>query len=140
MKLINEEIKVETKGNTDIMDITARVQERINKSRLKDGHIVLFVPGSTAGFTTMEYEPNLSQDMVTMFESIAPSDADYAHHMTWGDYNGHSHLKASLLGPSLTVPFVKGRLTLGTWQQIVFIDFDTSRRSRKIVLQITGLP
>ena len=139
VKLFTTHITVSTKGNTDIIDLTEKVQARLEDYSLKEGQITLFVPGSTGGLTTMEFEPNLAEDIRTAFEKIAPKDIEYAHHMTWGDYNGHSHVRASLMGPSLTVPFKNKKLILGTWQQIVFIDFDTARRSRNLVLQILGI-
>ena len=138
MKLFTIHLTLATKGNTDIIDITGKVQAQIKDCNLKEGQVTIFVSGSTAGLTTMEFEPNLSKDIKRLFEEIAPENAKYAHHMTWGDHNGHSHVRASLLGPSLTVPFKDKKLTLGTWQQIVLIDFDTSGRDRKLVLQLIG--
>ena len=138
MKLFTTYITVSTKGHTDIIDITSKVQTQIENHNLKEGQAVLFVPGSTGGLTTMEFEPNLVKDIKKVFENIAPENMEYAHHMTWGDYNGHSHIRASLLGPSLTIPFKDKKLILGTWQQIVFIDFDTSSRNRKLIMQIVG--
>jgi len=108
------------------------------RERHRDGQVTLFVPGSTGGLTTMEYEPNLVRDIKDMYEGLAPKDGEYLHHRTWGDFNGNSHVRASLLGPSLTVPFKDGRLTLGTWQQIVVIDHDNRPRSRKIFVQVIG--
>ena len=118
--------------------ITQKYPEIIKNYSLKEGQLTVFVPGSTGGLTTMEFEPNLAKDIKNVFEKIAPEDIEYAHHMTWGDYNGHSHVRASLLGPSLTVLFKEKKLTIGTWQQIVFIDFDTSSRNRKLVMQLIG--
>lgn len=138
MRLFTSYLVLKTKGNADIIDITDKVQKQIEDSNLKEGHVTLFVPGSTGGLTTMEFEPNLAKDLKEVFERIAPENMEYAHHRTWGDYNGHSHIRASLLGPSLTIPFKEKKLTLGTWQQIVFIDFDTSSRTRKLSLQIIG--
>ena len=138
MKLLTKYITLTTKGNTDIIDITGRAQKQLNECGLREGQVTFFAQGSTAAFTTMEFESNLAEDIKRLFENIAPEDAEYAHHMTWGDHNGHSHLRASLLGPSLTVPFKDKRFTLGTWQQIVFIDFDTSSRNRKLIMQIIG--
>jgi secondary thiamine-phosphate synthase enzyme len=139
MKIFTTDIAVATKGNTDIMDITGKVQAQIENCNLREGQVVLFVPGSTAALTTMEFEPNLAKDIKRMFERIIPKNIEYAHHMTWGDYNGHSHVRASLVGPSLTIPFRDKKLTLGTWQQIVFIDFDTAGRNRKLLVQIIGI-
>lgn len=137
--VFTKHLSVKTKGHTDILDITDRVQDVITESGLLSGIAALFNIGSTAGLTTLEYEPGLVQyDMKALFERIAPENAPYEHEKTWNDDNGHSHLRASLLGPSLTVPFVDGRLTLGTWQQIVLADFDTRPRTRTIVCQILG--
>lgn len=138
MEIFTGHITLNTKGHTDIIDITHKVQKELEKCKLKEGQVTLFVQGSTGGLTTMEFEPNLAKDIKDMFEKIAPEGAEYAHHMTWGDYNGHSHVRASLLGPSLVIPFKEGNLTLGTWQQIVFIDFDTAKRNRKLLTQIIG--
>ena len=138
MKIITSHLSIKTKGNTDIIDITGKVQAILENHPIRQGQVTIFVQGSTAGLTTMEFEPNLAQDIKEAFEGIAPESKDYAHHLTWGDHNGHSHVRASLLGPSLTVPFKEKKLTLGTWQQIVFIDFDTSGRSRKLIVQIIG--
>ena len=139
MRLFTTYLVLKTKGNADIIDITDKVQKQVEDSNLKEGQVTLFVPGSTGSLTTMEFEPNLAKDFKEAFERIAPKNMEYAHHATWGDYNGHSHIRASLLGPSLTVPFKEKKLTLGTWQQIVFIDFDTSSRTRKLSLQIIGI-
>lgn len=137
--VFTKHLSVKTRGNTEILDITDKVQAAITESGLLSGIAALFNVGSTAGLTTLEYEPGLVQyDIKALFERIAPENAPYEHEKTWNDDNGHSHLRASLLGPSLTVPFVDGRLTLGTWQQIVLIDFDTRARTRTIVCQILG--
>lgn len=138
MKIHTTYLPVKTKGNTDIIDITGDIQDKIDKYDMKEGQVTIFVPGSTGGLTTMEFEPNLGEDIRKAFERLAPEGMDYAHHLTWGDDNGHSHVRASFLGPSLTVPVREKRLTLGTWQQIVFIDFDTSPRTRKLIVQIIG--
>ena len=138
MKIVTTDLSLSTGGNTDIIDITGHVEKKVRAGDLKNGQVTVFVPGSTGGLTTMEYEPNLAQDIKMTFEKIAPSKDDYAHHLTWGDRNGHSHVRAAFLGPSLTIPFKGKRLTLGTWQQIVFIDFDTSPRNRKLIVQIIG--
>jgi secondary thiamine-phosphate synthase enzyme len=134
-----QEIRVKTKGNCDIVNITEQVGEALAKSIIKDGVITLFNVGSTAGITTTEYEPGLvNYDIAAAFEKIAPAKARYEHEETWHDDNGHSHVRASLLGPSLSVPVVGGRLTLGTWQQIILVDFDTRPRTRTVVCQIIG--
>ena len=133
-----DRIKLSTKGHTDIIDISKQVDRVVLGSGIEDGIITLFVIGSTGALTTVEFEPGLVADLNTAFEKIAPRAGHYQHHERWHDDNGHSHVRASLLGPSLVIPIVDGRLTLGTWQQIVFIDFDTSPRKREIVCQIIG--
>jgi len=127
-----------SKGENDIIDITNNVEKILRESKLKNGIITLFVVGSTAAITTIEYEPGLEQDFPNMLEKIAPKGIEYQHDNTWHDGNGHSHLKASLIGPSLTIPFINGQTSLGTWQQIVFVEMDTRSRERKIVVQIIG--
>ena len=136
--VVTKRIELNTKGNCHIVDITGQVSEEVLRSGLKDGIVTIFVPCSTAGVTTVEYEPGLVSDLQRLFDRVAPADINYRHNLRWGDGNGHSHVRASLLGPSLTVPFVGKRLTLGTWQQIVFIDFDIRPRRRELVLQIMG--
>jgi len=132
-------IEVETAGNTDIHDITGLVSQVVAASGVKDGIVTLFNVGSTGGITTTEYEPGLAKhDIKAAFEKIAPEKGHYEHEKKWDDDNGHSHVRASLLGPSLTVPVVDGRLTLGTWQQIILVDFDTRPRKRTIICQIIG--
>ncbi len=134
-----EQIKVETKGNCDIVNITEQVSEVVAKSDMSEGTVTVFNVGSTAGITTTEYEPGLvNYDIQAAFEKIAPEHARYEHEETWHDDNGHSHVQASLLGPSLSVPVVDGRLTLGTWQQIILVDFDTRPRTRTVICQIVG--
>ena len=134
-----EEIIVKTKGNCHIVDITPNVSAVLSKSDITNGAVILFNIGSTASITTIEYEPGLvNHDISDALEKVAPQNGSYEHEKTWHDDNGHAHVRASLLGPSLTVPFVDGRLTLGTWQQIVLIDFDTRTRSRTVVCQIIG--
>ncbi len=133
-----EIIEFKTKGENDIIDLTSKVQEIISVSGLKNGIVNIFVPGSTGAITTMEYEPGLIKDLTRVLARIAPSDIDYEHHKRWGDDNGRSHVKASLVGPSLTIPFENGRLLCGTWQQIVFLELDTRPRNRKIIITILG--
>lgn len=128
----------DTRGNGHTIDITPDLRSAIHESGVQDGVAVLFVVGSTASLTTMEFEPGLVSDFQRAFEGIAPSNASYAHEARWGDDNGHAHVRASLLGASLTVPIVQGRATLGTWQQVVLIDFDTRPRRREVVVQILG--
>ena len=132
-----KKIRIDTKGNCDIVNITEQVSKALAKADISDGVVVLFNVGSTAGITTTEYEPGLvNYDIEAVFEKIAPQNARYEHEETWHDDNGHSHVRASLLGPSLSVPVVDGRLTLGTWQQIILVDFDTRPRTRTVICQI----
>ena len=134
-----QEIRIKTKGNCDVVNLTDTVMEALAGSGIKDGTVTVFNVGSTAGITTTEYEPGLvNYDIAAAFEKIAPENARYEHEETWHDDNGHSHVRASLLGPSLSVPIVGGRLTLGTWQQIILVDFDTRARTRTIICQIIG--
>ena len=134
-----ERIRVSTRGNTDVADITAEVARVVAGSKVRNGVAVVFVVGSTAGITTTEAEPGLlTHDLKAFFERIAPEGEYYKHEATWHDDNGHAHVRASALGPSITVPVVEGRLTLGTWQQIVLIDFDTRGRQREVVVQVVG--
>jgi len=128
--------QINTKGHYDFLDITGRVEAIVEKSGVKDGVAFVFVPGSTAAVTTMEYESGVVQDLINVFEKLAPESADYAHHQRWGDRNGAAHIKSALVGPDLAVPIEDGRLVLGTWQQIVLIDFDERPRSREIVVKI----
>ncbi|HIJ52970.1 MAG TPA: YjbQ family protein [Planctomycetes bacterium] len=134
-----KKIQVRTKGNCDIVNITEQVGEVAAQTGVSEGTVTLFNVGSTAGITTTEYEPGLvNYDIRAAFEKIAPTNGRYEHEETWHDDNGHSHVRASLLGPSLSVPVVDGRLTLGTWQQIILVDFDTRPRTRTVICQITG--
>ena len=138
MNVVTEHISVSTKGNVDILDITDDVSRLLRKSNFKSGIVTVFVHGSTAALTTIEYEPGLIEDMKRMLEQVVPQGIEYKHNLRWGDGNGHSHIRASLLGPSITVPFQDSGLMLGTWQQIVFIDLDNRPRSRDIIVQIMG--
>ncbi len=132
-------IKVKSEGNCHIIDITGDTAEAVTKSQITDGTVVIFNVGSTAAITTIEYEPGLvNYDINAALEKIAPTAGRYEHEKTWHDDNGHAHVRASLLGPSLTVPIVDAKLTLGTWQQIVLIDFDTRPRTRTVICQIIG--
>lgn len=132
-----ETIEIETKGQTDIVEITARVQEFVNRKKVSSGIVHLFVIGSTASVTTSEDDENLYQDIKELLEEIIPYDKNWKHHQTWGDDNGAAHLRASFFGPGLCVPVKEGKLVLGTWQKIILIDFDTHPRARKIVVSIT---
>jgi secondary thiamine-phosphate synthase enzyme len=139
MEIQTHFININTKGSTDIKDISGDVQQIITESGLSEGNVVVFAGGSTAGITTIEYEPGLMKDYPEFFEKIIPSSGkNYQHDNTWHDGNGHSHVRAALQGASLTVPFINKKLLLGTWQQIIFIDFDNRARSRRIVVQLTG--
>lgn len=138
MAVVTKSIKLKSKGETDIIDITERVSDCVAGSRLKDGTVTVFVPGSTAGLTTIEYEPGLLKDLPHCFEIIAPRGGEYHHNLRWQDGNGFSHVRAAVLGPSLTVPFSNKKMHLGTWQQIVLIDFDNRPRSRELIVQIVG--
>ena len=138
MTVVTKDIALQSKGNCDIIDITSQVAKNVEESGVNSGIVTLFIVGSTAGITTIEYEPNLVSDFKNMWDRVIPQNIPYAHNKTWGDGNGHSHVRASVLGASLIIPFVNKRLTLGTWQQIVFVDFDNRPRRREIVLQLMG--
>lgn len=138
MDVITDSVRCESRGNTDIIDLTGELNKCLADARLKDGVMTVFVPGSTGALTTIEYEPGLLEDLPAFFEKIAPYAHPYRHHNTWNDDNGSSHVRAALVGPSISVPFSAGRLTLGTWQQIVLIDFDTRPRRREVVVQMIG--
>lgn len=131
-------LNLRTSGDAQMVDLTAQTAEAVASSGLKAGIVTLFVPGSTAALTTIEYESGALRDFKRLFDEIAPADRDYAHNLRWGDDNGYSHVRAALLGPSLTVPFADGRLLLGTWQQIVLVDFDNRPRSRTVIAQVMG--
>ena len=138
MKIIADSIVVETGGENDAKDLTGALSAKLAESRLHDGTVTLFVPGSTAGLTTIEYESGVVEDFSRLMEKLAPSNIPYRHDQRWGDGNGYAHVRASLLGPSLVIPFSDGRLALGTWQQVVLVDFDNRPRTRTIVLQFMG--
>lgn len=138
MTIISKTTQIKTIGENNMMDITEQTSKAVKESKLEDGIVTVFVSGSTAAITTIEYEPGLTKDFPRMLSRIAPKDIEYQHDNTWHDGNGHSHVKASLIGPSLTIPFKDGNLTLGTWQQIVLLETDTRPRERKIILQIIG--
>jgi len=138
VKIAAKEEELETRGHTDILDVTDRVQAAVDRSEIANGQALVFVPGSTGAVTTIENESGLQADLRAAVERWAPEDALYQHDRRWGDGNGYAHIRASLVGPSLTVPVVNGRLVLGTWQQIVFLDFDNRPRSRRLVIQVMG--
>lgn len=138
MKIQTQKLIEKTKGFCDIIDLTSKVQERVQREKIQRGLATLFVSGSTAALTTIEYEPGLVQDLTELMERLIPSNKKYHHDDRWGDDNGFSHLRASLFGPSLHVPIEGGRLLLGTWQQIVLLDFDNRPRTREVMLQVMG--
>lgn len=138
MAVATRHLSLETGGNCDIRDVTGEVKDELRGTGLKNGIVTVFVPGATGGLTTVEFEDGLVKDLKEFFDSVAPQGKRYYHDQKWHDGNGHSHVRASLLGPSLTVPFANGELILGTWQQIIFLDFDVRRRSRRLVLQFIG--
>ncbi len=133
-----QHIQLNTHGHGDMLDITAEVQRALKRSGLSDGTVTIFCPSATSALTTIEYESGCVQDLQRLFDELVNPDRHYAHNARWGDGNGHSHVRAALLGPSLTVPFVAGQLTLGTWQQIVYVDFDNRSRQRQLVVQLIG--
>lgn len=138
MKVKSDSMSFSTGGFNDMKDLTGDVSQKLSDHGLKNGIVTLFVPGSTGGLTTIEYESGLVKDFSEIMEKVIPSNVSYHHDARWGDGNGFSHVRASLVGPSLTVPFSNGTLNLGTWQQIVFVDFDNRSRSRTILLQFLG--
>ena len=138
MTVKTKQLSIHTRGEGDILDVTSAVAEAVVETKLKNGIVTVFVPGSTGALTTIEYEPGLLKDLPDMLERVAPKNLVYEHEKRWHDGNGHSHVRASLIGPSLTVPFFNGRLTLGTWQQIIFVELDVRSRSRNLILQIIG--
>ncbi len=131
-------IKIQSRCENDMIDLTEKISDFVKKSGISNGIVTVFVSGSTGSISTIEYEPGLIKDFPEMLNRIAPRDLDYGHEKMWHDGNGHSHVKASLVGPSLTVPFNDGKLCLGTWQQIVFVELDTRSRNRDLILQIIG--
>ena len=131
-------LSLETRGDGDVIDITASVQDAVQSTGLATGTATIFCPSATSAVTTIEYGSGAVSDLGRLFDEIAPADRPYAHNQRWGDGNGHSHVRAALLGPSLTVPFVDGRLTLGMWQQIIYVDFDNRPRGRRLIVQVIG--
>jgi len=131
-------IQLETQGEPDIVNITKQVKVHVEKSKIQSGLITVFCTGSTAAVTTIEYEPGLLKDLPTAMERFAPKDAVYEHHLRWQDGNGHSHVRAAIIGPSLTIPILEGKMPLGTWQQIAFLDLDVRPRSRQLIVQAVG--
>lgn len=138
MKILTENIQLSTKGHNQIIDITTDVEAIIQKSGITDGIVNLFVVGSTAGITTIEYEPGLLKDLLEILDKIAPMNKRYHHDDAWGDGNGYAHIRASLLGASITIPISGAAMSLGTWQQVILVDFDNRARERKIICKIMG--
>ena len=136
--IFSETISLKTKGFSDIVDLTDHVAEVLKHSRIEDGLVTVFCPGSTAAITTIEYESGVLKDLQRALEKIVPSDIPYEHDKRWGDGNGFSHVRAALMKPGLSIPLIRGRLTLGTWQQIILIDFDNKNRMREIVVHVIG--
>jgi secondary thiamine-phosphate synthase enzyme len=136
--VVTKKIRLNTQGHCDIHDITRQVADVVRGTGLSNGIVTIFTPSSTSGLTTIEYESGALADLERLFNEIVPPNREYRHNLRWGDGNGHSHVRAALTGPSITVPFVEGRLTLGTWQQLIFLDFDNRSRSRQLVVQIIG--
>jgi secondary thiamine-phosphate synthase enzyme len=136
--IVHRQIRLNTKGNGHILDITGDVDRHVRDSGLSGGIVTLFTSSSTSALTTTEFESGVVHDLQQLFDRIAPPDIDYRHNLRWGDGNGHSHVRHALLGPSLTIPFAEGRMALGTWQQIIFVDFDNRARTRSVVVHIMG--
>ena len=138
MKVLSESIQLHSEGEGDIIDMTQQLLNIVKMSKIKNGIVTVFVSGSTAAVTTIEYEPGLAHDFPEMLSRIVPKDIEYEHDNTWHDGNGHSHVRASLIGPSITIPIINGVLTLGTWQQVVLLEMDTRSRNRTLTLQLIG--
>lgn len=139
LEIETRDISFSTKGHTQLVDITGKVQEVLSQSGFSEGNVTLFAIGSTSGLSTVEFEPGLvHHDVAEMYQKIAPYGVSYEHNQTWGDDNGAAHLRSTLTGSSLVIPFLQRKLILGTWQQLIFLDFDTRPRSRRVVVQITG--
>jgi len=131
-------VRANTRGHADMHDLTPQTERIVAESTIHTGTATLFTPSSTSALTTMEFEPGAQDDLRRALEEIAPAGQDYQHNRKWGDGNGHAHLRAALLGPSLTIPIIEGQLALGTWQQVVFIDFDVRPRQREVIVQLVG--
>lgn len=138
MKVVSDTIKLQTKGEGDMIDMTSQLSNIVKESKIKNGTVTIFVSGSTAAVTTIEYESGLIHDFPEMLTRIVPKDLEYEHNNTWHDGNGHSHVRSSLIGPNITIPIIHGKLTLGTWQQVVLLEMDTRSRDRTVILQIMG--
>jgi secondary thiamine-phosphate synthase enzyme len=138
MPIQNYHIFMHTTGKSDIIDITSQVSKEVKKSPIQNGAVTLFIPGSTASLTTIEFEAGVINDLREAIERLAPEDIYYEHNLRWGDGNGYAHVRAAMIGPSLHIPIIDGKMTLGTWQQIVVLDFDNRPRDRHIIVQISG--
>jgi secondary thiamine-phosphate synthase enzyme len=138
MEIRNYAVAFPTTGKTDLIDITREVALRVRESGVAEGSVLIFVPGSTAALTTIEYESGVVEDLNEAIERLAPDSLHYRHDARWGDGNGYSHVRAALLGPSLTIPIIEGKLVLGTWQQVILCDFDNRPRKRQVVVQVSG--
>jgi len=138
MKVVSDTIKLQTEGEGDMIDMTSQLSNIVRESKIKNGTVTIFVSGSTAAVTTIEYESGLIHDFPVMLSRLVPKDIEYEHDNTWHDGNGHSHVRSSLIGPSITIPIIHGKLTLGTWQQVVLLEMDTRSRNRTVILQIMG--
>ena len=138
MRVLSDTIQLHSAGEGDIIDITTQLSTIVKKSKIRNGTVTIFVSGSTAAVTTIEYEPGLVHDFPKMLSRIVPKEIEYQHDNTWHDGNGHSHIRSSLIGPSITVPIISGKLTLGTWQQVVLLEMDTRSRNRTLILQLIG--
>lgn len=138
MTVVTSEINFSTQGSGTIINLTDEIVSAVKSAQVTNGNVTVFAPGATTGITTIEYEPGLLKDLPEFFEKIIPSDKPYQHDLTWHDGNGFSHLRSALIGPDITIPFVAKRLTLGTWQQVVFLEFDNRPRQRKVIVQIIG--
>jgi secondary thiamine-phosphate synthase enzyme len=140
MTTYSNELQFETKGEPDIINVTHQVREQVKKSGIQSGLVTIFCTGSTAAITTIEYEPGLLKDLPEAMERFAPHDVVYEHHLRWQDGNGHSHVRAAIIGPSVTIPILNGQLPLGTWQQIAFLELDVRPRTRHLIVQAIGDP
>lgn len=138
MKVLSDTIQLHSAGEGDIIDMTTQLSTIVKESKIRNGTVTIFVSGSTAAVTTIEYEPGLVHDFPEMLSRIVPKEIEYEHDNTWHDGNGHSHVRSSLIGPSITIPILRGKLTLGTWQQVVLLEMDTRSRNRTVILQIMG--
>lgn len=139
MHVITQRIHLDSKGHCDIIDLTPRIGQIVAQSDMNDGQVTVFVPGATGGISVVEYEPGLLEDVPELLEKLIPSNVSYHHDRTWHDGNGHSHLRATLIGPSLTIPFENKTMTLGTWQQVILLDFDNKSRRREVIVQLMGV-